>query len=133
MILLKKIGMFLFLTIVSYSLIAKEVKTYIFINSDIVQHQSTINQLNNVLLKAEDLQERIYVIDISESKKEFRGEVTYIHDNTGYYLAELMPLQIPEVVETFSGDIIQHYSLDIYGLNLINVLITTYQENNNEK
>lgn len=30
MILLKKIGMFLFLTIVSYSLIAKEVKTYIF-------------------------------------------------------------------------------------------------------
>lgn len=119
--------------LISFTVTANEAKTYIFINSDIEQHQSTINQLNNVLLKAEDLEERIYVIDIAETKKEFRGEVTYIHDNSGYYLSELMPRQIPEVVETFSGDAIQHYRLDFYGLNLINALVTTYQENNNEK
>lgn len=117
----------------SFAVSASEAKTYIFINSDIEQHQSTINQLNSVLLKAEDLEERLYVIDIAEVKKEFRGEVTYVHDNSGYYLSEFMPRQIPEVVETFSGDAIQHYRLDFYGLNLINALVTTYQENNNEK
>lgn len=128
------LGLSMILNLLAFSTFANEQeKTYIFINSDIQQHQSTINQLNSVLLKAQSLEQRIFVVDIAETEKDFRGEVTYVHDKDGAYLAQLMPRQIPEVVEVYSGDIVQYYPLDFYGLNLINALVTTNQEDKNEE
>lgn len=107
-------------------------RTYIFINSDIPKHQNTINQLNSIIRKSNSLEDRIFIIDIAEEEKEFRGEITYVHDTTGYYLAEFMPLEIPEVIEVFDDEVVQHYRLDFYGLKLINHLVTESLENEND-
>lgn len=112
---------------------AAQAKTYIFINSDIAAQQVSINHLNALLLKAGSLPEPIYIIDIAEKAKAFRGEVTYIHDKTGAYLAEFMPRKIPQVVRISADGTAQYYDLDFYGLSLLTTLLTDYQDNNNEK
>ncbi|PMH46701.1 hypothetical protein BCU68_01305 [Vibrio sp. 10N.286.49.B3] len=112
---------------------ARDGKTYIFINSDIDNQQVTINHLNNILLQAQQLENRVYLIDIAEKAKDFRGEITYVHDKDGTYVGDFMPREIPEVVEVFRGKVVQHYRLDFYGLKLLNALVVEYQENNDEK
>lgn len=107
-------------------------KTFIFINSNIPKHQKTINQLNSIIRNSNSLDDGVFIIDIAEEEKEFRGEVTYIHDTTGYYLAEFMPLEIPEVIEVFGGEVVQRYRPDFYGLKLINHLVTESLENEND-
>lgn len=112
---------------------AEQAKTYIFINSDIPAQQVSINNLNDILLKAGRLPEPIYIIDIAEKAKAFRGEVTYLHDDSGYYVAEFMPRKIPQVVRIGADGTAQYYDLDFYGLSLLNTLLTDSQDNNNEK
>lgn len=112
--------------------IAEQAKTYLFINSDISAQRRAVNQLNGFLLKTAIVKESIYIIDTAKQAKAFSGEVTYIHDKTGAYLAEFMPRKIPQVVRVSANETTQYYNLDFYGLSLLNALLSDYQDNNNE-
>ncbi|MCG3722545.1 hypothetical protein [Vibrio cincinnatiensis] len=84
----------------------------VFINSDVQQQQEQAELLNYLLLEQKILLAgKVYLIDSASQQKEFRGEIQYLYDGEGRYVAKYLPTQLPEVIRVDSGRVKQHVPL----------------------
>ena len=61
----------------------------IFINSDDPYQQEQVDQLNSLVFEQKSIPaEHIYLIDSASQEKPFRGEIQYLHDGEGRYVAK---------------------------------------------
>ncbi|MCG7497044.1 hypothetical protein MHO82_09215 [Vibrio sp. Of7-15] len=110
----------------SFSAISAEVdkKVIIFINSDDVQQQEQVNELNTLLMTKNNVKQKIFVIDTAIEGKPFLGEVNYLHDSYGYYTNFFLPQIIPEVIEVIDDFPMDRYHLDRHGFDKVSQLVT---------
>lgn len=84
----------------------------LFINSDVEQQQQQVNVFNHLLFE-EKIRgyEKVYIVDLAQEKRPFRGEAEYIHDNQGFYSAKYLPTQTPQIIVVGRHGVRQSYRL----------------------
>ncbi|HCG7256515.1 hypothetical protein ACGRPS_05730 [Vibrio furnissii] len=102
----------LFLLISVFTLPSWADNLLIFINSDDQQQQQQVNVFNYLLFE-EKIRgyETVYIIDLAQEQRPFRGEAEYIHDDQGFYSAKYLPTQTPQVMVVGRQGVRQSYRL----------------------